>query len=175
MSRTVEKSCAYCHNNFNAPLKEVARGNGRYCSRSCGARVRAQALAEEKKKERVDLTCASCGAVFQRPQSAKRSSRHGVYFCSRSCKDMGQRIGGVEAIQPPHYGTGASSYRAAAIRSHGARCIRCGYSRFIEVLQVHHKDRDRSNASIDNLEVLCPTCHEEDHFLNGDGKWSTGS
>jgi hypothetical protein len=41
------------------------------------------------------------------------------------------------------------------------------------VLQVHHRDRDRTNNEPVNLEVLCPTCHDEDHFFSKDGKWSS--
>jgi 5-methylcytosine-specific restriction endonuclease McrA len=34
---------------------------------------------------------------------------------------------------------------------------------------VHHIDRNRNNNDPSNLEILCPTCHEEEHYLNGDG------
>jgi len=36
---------------------------------------------------------------------------------------------------------------------------------------VHHKDRNRENNEIENLELLCPNCHSEDHFINGDGQF----
>lgn len=44
-------------------------------------------------------------------------------------------------------------------------CERCGFSN-IKVLEVHHKDRDRSNSSTENLEVLCPNCHKAEHIAN---------
>lgn len=37
-------------------------------------------------------------------------------------------------------------------------CERCGY-RGVQPLDRHHKDRDRSNNDISNLEVLCVRCH----------------
>jgi hypothetical protein len=49
--------------------------------------------------------------------------------------------------------------------------LRCGYNRCVGILEVHHKNRDRSDNRLENLEVLCPTCHYEEHFLTGTGKW----
>lgn len=46
----------------------------------------------------------------------------------------------------------------------GFRCTCCGYDRVKEVLEVHHKDCDRSNNNLSNLETLCPTCHKERHY-----------
>ena len=39
---------------------------------------------------------------------------------------------------------------------------------------MHHKDRNRSNNDPCNLEILCPTCHDLEHFLKGDGMYSGG-
>jgi hypothetical protein len=40
-------------------------------------------------------------------------------------------------------------------------CERCGSCVRVE---VHHIDRDVTNNDIDNLEVLCRYCHEEEHY-----------
>ena len=53
-------------------------------------------------------------------------------------------------------------------RSDGC-CESCGWSKAIEVLQIHHKDRDKKNNSLENLEFLCPTCHLYHHFLENTG------
>ena len=34
---TVTKECFYCKTLFNAPLKEVKRGHGKFCSHSCSS------------------------------------------------------------------------------------------------------------------------------------------
>jgi 5-methylcytosine-specific restriction endonuclease McrA len=44
-----------------------------------------------------------------------------------------------------------------------SKCERCGYSEHPEILGVHHKDRNRHNNDLSNLEVLCPTCHSLEH------------
>ncbi|OHA46444.1 MAG: hypothetical protein A2541_00550 [Candidatus Taylorbacteria bacterium RIFOXYD2_FULL_36_9] len=46
----------------------------------------------------------------------------------------------------------------------GGKCEQCGYGKS-EVLQVHHKDRNSRNNDLNNLEIICPNCHFEDHYL----------
>ena len=45
-------------------------------------------------------------------------------------------------------------------RHRKAFCERCGSDRF---LCVHHKDENRTNNLIDNLETLCKSCHQRHH------------
>jgi len=58
-------------------------------------------------------------------------------------------------------------YRSLKIRllqQRGKKCGRCNYNKY-EILQVHHKDRNRSNNELENLELICPNCHLEEHYL----------
>ena len=44
------------------------------------------------------------------------------------------------------------------------KCERCGISSWQGKplsLQLHHKDEDKTNHYIDNLELLCPNCHSQ--------------
>lgn len=50
------------------------------------------------------------------------------------------------------------------LEERGIICERCGYAT-VEILQVHHRDRNRKNNNIDNLELICPNCHFEEHYL----------
>jgi Zn finger protein HypA/HybF involved in hydrogenase expression len=165
--KSIEKECLYCKEKFQASLKEVNRGNGKFCSRSCASKLRA-AL---RKPKPPNVKCANCGKDFYKNESNKRGSRHSIYFCCRKCKDDAQRIGGIKEIQPPHYGTATSNYRDIAFNNKESKCESCGYDKIVEVLQVHHLDRDRNNNSQDNLQILCPTCHMEIHFLTKTGLW----
>jgi len=54
----------------------------------------------------------------------------------------------------------------------GGVCERCGYSKR-EILHVHHKDRNRNNNDLKNLELICPNCHYEEHYL--EKSWLKGN
>lgn len=58
-------------------------------------------------------------------------------------------------------------YRSLKVRLleiNGTSCQRCRYPKY-EILQIHHKDRNRSNNELENLELICPNCHYEEHYL----------
>ncbi len=62
----------------------------------------------------------------------------------------------------PAYLNGIGCYRKRALDAFGAVCQRCASTRFIV---VHHKDRDRTHNDLDNLEVLCRRCHNDEHGI----------
>jgi hypothetical protein len=42
------------------------------------------------------------------------------------------------------------------------RCEKCGQTEWLGVpipLEIHHRDGDRCNNSLPNIELLCPNCH----------------
>jgi len=51
------------------------------------------------------------------------------------------------------------------------QCQRCGWGVESGILQIHHKDRNPKNNARENVELLCPICHELDHFANKDGRF----
>ncbi len=165
--KTINKFCLNCFYVFKASIREVKRGNGKYCTRSCSSQHRASLIPKLK----PNCVCSFCNNEFYKSISKQRKSKSGLFFCKRECKDKAQRIGGIKAIQPAHYGTGHSLYRLTAFREKEKICERCGYNKFPKVLQVHHIDRNRLNGTLKNLEVLCPTCHEEEHLLHHDGRY----
>lgn len=171
MLRTEKRDCAYCSKEFNAPTRDVKRGRARFCSISCASRH----TRSLRTIPPVNCTCATCGTSFYKTISKLAKSKHRIYFCSRTCKDVGQRIGGIRDIQPPHYGTALVSYRAKAFRELPNRCAHCGYADVLAVLEVNHKDCNHENNDLSNLEILCPTCHALFHFHSKTGRWSKRS
>ena len=57
---------------------------------------------------------------------------------------------------------GGKDYRKKAFAHFTVKCALCDYD-VEDVLQVHHKDEDRSNNELPNLVILCPTHHVEVH------------
>lgn len=153
----------YCE-NCKEPYYGSTHNKLKFCSLTCA----------QPGRESVEVTCVYCKTTFKKFKSNLKKSKSGLRFCSRVCKNKAQSIddGNCSAIQPEHYGTSELKYRKIAFRHHPARCNRCGYNRHIPVLRVHHIDRNRKNGKPENLEILCPTCHEEEHYTAHDGMYT---
>jgi 5-methylcytosine-specific restriction endonuclease McrA len=102
--------------------------------------------------------CKSCKKIVVKTQYELSRSKSGFVFCSKSCS--------AKYSNSLRLGSGYTGYRNYAFSVYKKECDICGYSKFENVLEVHHKDRNRKNMKIENLQILCPTCHSEEHFLN---------
>lgn len=63
-------------------------------------------------------------------------------------------------------------YRDRAFIAYPHQCNKCNYDKIINILEVHHIDCDRNNNKINNLRILCPTCHMEEHYITKTGKFT---
>lgn len=172
--KTIVKSCQFCKKHFEASLKEHKRGNGLFCSRSCASKFTRWKLSKDVQP---NCTCAICNASFYRSPSDLKQSKSGIYFCSKKCKGQAQRLGaGFEIMLPSHYGAASGveskNYRSKALAALEHKCYTCGWQTHPEVLEVHHKDGNSNNHVLENLQILCPTCHDVHHFLSKTGKYS---
>lgn len=144
-------NCLHCKTDFStyrAPSKQA-----KYCSPRC---------AQLAKIKLVEIKCAYCKKSFQRHPSDLNHSKSGFRFCSKKCKGMAQRIGGIPEIMPSHYGTASEKYRNL-FTIEELKCYRCGYDEFPCAVEIHHKDEDRSNNKKENLIPLCACCHRALH------------
>jgi len=63
--------------------------------------------------------------------------------------------------------------REHVLHEQGLRCQLCGKPQLYERyrgLHIHHKDKNRKNNSLDNLIVLCRSCHSKQHARNFAGR-----
>jgi len=60
-----------------------------------------------------------------------------------------------------------SSERERIISRRGNICDACGSKKWTSNLEIHHKDRNRSNNDTSNLRVLCKDCHDDLHRRAG--------
>lgn len=138
--------CIICSKPIYKRPVEIERNKGRvFCSMSC------YGISCRKEKP-----CLICGKAILAGENKKT--------CSRSCANK-YRTGIKYKLNKPR--SKVKYYKALKIRllkMRGMVCERCGYNKF-EILQVHHKDRNESNNSLDNLELICPNCHFERHYL----------
>jgi hypothetical protein len=105
---------------------------------------------------RKEIPCSVCGKLILSGLNKKT--------CSRACANI-QRTGIKYHLGNPKskvkYQQGL---KLRLLEARGKKCERCDYSKY-EILQVHHKDKNRKNNDLKNLLLICPNCHYEEHLL----------
>lgn len=172
--------CNYCDEEFTLEtkvleqrLKKNVSGNvycSVKCSRQAGHRSNnflktslcfdAETLKRKGERKEPNVVCEGCGKGLYRTASQLSNSKTGVFYCNKECKQRARQ----------HQAEPKPPYRVIAFQHHKHTCNRCDFS-VVEILEVHHRNRDREDNSIENLEILCPNCHLLDHFEAGDGRW----
>lgn len=102
------------------------------------------------------LNCQQCGAPMERQRfSNGRLMDLGQFmkrkFCSKACQSA--------SFVKDEVTSGSHRHRARKSRQ---ECCELCSSR--ENLQVHHKDRNVENNASSNLQTLCASCHNKEHW-----------
>lgn len=144
--RNPNTKCGVCNVPIYKRPSQIERNQGKvFCSVTCYG-----------KSCRKETPCVICGTLILAGLHKKT--------CSRSCSNK-NRIGIKYKIGRP--GDKAMSARILKLRlmkERGKSCERCNYNKY-EILQVHHKNRKKTDNRVENLEIICPNCHYEEHFL----------
>jgi len=138
--------CTVCKNPIYRRPVEIKRNKGRvFCSQHCyGFSCRRE------------IPCIVCGKLIL--------SGLNKNTCSRSCANK-HRVGIRYKINRPKDKVRTQrALKLKLLNIKGRKCERCDYNKY-EILQVHHEDRNRNNNNLDNLELICPNCHFEEHYL----------
>lgn len=138
-------TCSICGKAIYKRPSKIEKNNGVYCSSACFG-----------KSCRKEKPCAICGKPILSGLNKKT--------CSRSCANK-HRKGIQYKINRPkdkvkHY----KALKKRLMEQRGKSCERCNYNKY-QILQVHHIDRNRKNNDLKNLELICPNCHFEEHYL----------
>ena len=73
----------------------------------------------------------------------------------------------------PHYKTGHLKIRLLEEGYKDNKCEVCGISKWNGkklINQLHHKDGNNRNHSLDNLQMICPNCHSQTESFCGKNK-----
>jgi 5-methylcytosine-specific restriction endonuclease McrA len=62
--------------------------------------------------------------------------------------------------EKPESARSIANKQIRALKIERKACSLCGY---VGKLAIHHRDKDKTNNDISNLEVLCFPCHREKH------------
>lgn len=165
----VKAVCLECSATFFARQDKIDKGLAKFCSRTCSNTN----SSHRRKPTGSSVNCSYCGTAFYLQPHEILKSKTKLFFCCFKHRIDAMRDNKYKKLLSPKTGTGQGlrDYRQSALSFFPKQCSRCGYKKYVEVLEINHKDLDRSNNKISNLEVLCPTCHEEFHFLSKTGKW----
>ena len=110
------------------------------------------------------IKCAVCDNQFRAGLHKKT--------CSRACANK-QKEGSTYKNGKPikDIVKDLESLRKRLIVRDGNKCSRCGYDK-LPILNVHHiAERSKGGTNdLSNLELLCPNCHAEEHYLRRENK-----
>lgn len=84
--------------------------------------------------------------------------------CSRSCANVCRTGIKYRVGKPRDKVKYQQGLKLRLLQARGEKCERCGYNKR-EILQIHHRDRNKLNNELANLELICPNCHYEEHLL----------
>lgn len=149
--KRITKTCNFCGRVF-----DTKSYNAKYCSFSCSCKTRTK---------RIPFKCEQCGKETSTLESKfKKAIRH---FCSKKCVNMffkGTTIRGTFNNNGHNGKSYIKPYRRLALEHFKRKCCICGYNKHEHLLHAHHKDCNKKNNVIENLLLLCPTCHGEEHL-----------
>ena len=169
--------CKICDNTFKRKYRRVGQRKI-YCSKKCRytdnyitkiCMTCASSFTTNKLSTRKDYCslaciqrspCQICGIIITgraKFQSGKRR------FCSRRCASIENNV------FPSKTSYSIKGYVSTINRIGFLACEICKNSN-PAVLIVHHKNRDRTNISTENLQTLCSNCHFEEHWSDSNKK-----
>jgi hypothetical protein len=139
-------SCIICGKEIYRRPAEIKKHNGHaFCSSSCYGIFC-----------RKEVPCLVCGKLILSGKNKKT--------CSRSCANKNRTGISYGIKQPKDKVKSQRSLKIRLLQAKGGKCEKCGYNK-VEILQIHHKDKERTNNNLNNLELICPNCHFEEHYL----------
>ncbi len=144
--RNPNTKCKICKKPVYKRPVEIERNKGSvYCGQACyGISCR------------KEVPCATCGKLILGGLNKKT--------CSRGCANTHRAGLKYKRGRPRDKASGTRALKRLIIEERGGHCERCHYDK-TRIIQVHHKDRDKTNNTLNNLELLCPNCHMEEHHL----------
>ncbi|MBI3632980.1 MAG: HNH endonuclease [Candidatus Vogelbacteria bacterium] len=150
-----ERQCLVCKKKIWIKASYIQRGWGKYCSKRCQAKAQ---------RNGQWLHCDYCEKLIYRTPKDFVRSESKKFFCSVGCHCAWENKNRRSGENAPNWIAGQRVYKNLLIRA-GIKRI-CGQCRLRDerVLVAHHRDRNRRNNRLDNLEWLCMNCHYLEHL-----------
>jgi hypothetical protein len=145
MCKTITKTCRFCEEKFQAPLKEHKRGNANFCSLSCGASW------NNSQRKVYAFICKECQTEF------KSFSNHAKY-CSKKCQQRYRnRNSSGKYKYRYHINNTINKLTSTSL------CSNCGWDQ--STCDIHHiiERKNGGTDDLNNLVIVCPNCHRLIH------------
>lgn len=137
--------CEECGYEWEATPTSVLYSDYRHRCPNCGV------VHKEK------FQCTYCGKDVYRTPSQIAKSQTGLFYCSRECGNLHKNQLRKEAGEWDN----SLNYRLRAFEVYPHKCAVCSWDEDERILEVHHIDENREHNNIENLCILCPTCHRK--------------
>lgn len=136
---------------------------------SCGCKRKTVAIALElmSNEEFINIVNNSssyveiarkCGFEYA-SQTGKQAIQNKIQELNLSTSHLEKQPILFQIYDEPQKG---SRFQPSLIELRGRRCECCNNTEWLNLpinLEVHHKDGDKCNNTLENLELLCPNCH----------------
>jgi len=172
--------CIRCGKQLVSPQTK----RNKFCGSSCAATYNNNISRAPKRVRTGDYRdCLSCGKTnYYRPSDLLKGGK----YCSNRCQrdyEWKERVliiesHGVEVISN-YEPTQRGILKKYLIWKHVEECMKCGWSEINEwtgriPIQLDHIDGDPHNQSLDNVQLLCASCHSLTEFFGSRGKGRKG-
>tara|TARA_R110000765_G_scaffold104474_1_gene194279 strand:- start:47 stop:649 length:603 start_codon:yes stop_codon:yes gene_type:complete len=172
--------CIRCGKQLVSPQTK----RNKFCGSSCAATYNNNISRAPKRVRTGDYRdCLSCGKTnYYRPSDLLKGGK----YCSNRCQrdyEWKERVliiesHGVEVISN-YEPTQREILKKYLIWKHVEECMKCGWSEINEwtgriPIQLDHIDGDPHNQSLDNVQLLCASCHSLTEFFGSRGKGRKG-
>lgn len=149
------KNCKACTKEFYVPAYRIL--TAKFCSLKCQNHVQ---------YDKYIFICKTCNKeVIASPCRRKERKK----FCSLLCRENNSANEKERRKKTKAYNLLKRGYNSSRqLRKYISqfkqmKCEICGYFEYDFCLDMHHKDHDPLNNSIENIGILCVMCHRKLH------------
>lgn len=155
-------TCQQCHVQFEKKYK-----NHRFCSRSCaGAFGNTGRIPSEETKRKIRET-----------NRVTHRSRPDLLEKQERIRQERREKAAIKAITAPWDELGNAARKVRVLHEQDGRCNHCNINEWRGkpiVLEIEHKNGDRTDHRRENLEAICPNCHSQTPTWRGRNLTNTG-
>ena len=147
-NQKIDLVCKFCNKSFSLRPSDISKSKNKrrtFCSMKCFKEWCKTSPGKEI------VICEICSKEFTSKLSRKSK------FCSRKCKQIAFDSFKGSDVNNQNFRKGQGVYRKRAFAFYPHECFICKEN--TRKLYVHHIDESHENNELENLRILCASCH----------------